>query len=165
MGIFDDLDQSDAFDNSKYFQEGRYVVKIHACKLREGHKGTTFIVEATVLGVASEHPNAPQPGERAAHVWKASGSPEKIEMGRGTWMGFLCAAFGVQKGAYDGPTWKTISAQVLDDNYLKDQVFGLECHMKKTREGNDFTVHSWRGPQSAEQLATFGLAPDGSAGA
>lgn len=163
MGIFDDLDQADAFSNSKYFQEGRYVVKIVACKFIQGHKGDTFVVESTVLGVKSSRADAPQVGERAAHVWRASGSPEKVTMGRANWKGFLCAVFALGDGStLDGAYWKRISASVLDANYLKNQVFGLECHTKKTRSDDDFTVHNWRGPQSPAQLAEFGLAPDGS---
>ncbi len=161
MGIFDNMTQVDAFENSKYFQEGRYIVQIKVCKTKTSdHKGTSVIVEATVLATTATHEDGPKVGERGAQVWSISG--EKKTMGLGNLMSFLCASFQTTQGAHDDDAWKAIVGQVLDDNALAGQIFGLDCHMKKTRTGGDYTVHSWRGPQTAEQLAAFGLAPDGS---
>lgn len=156
MGILDKLTQADVFENSQFFADGRYIVDIDACKLVSGHRGQHFVVEATVVAGISTHPEAPQAGSRAAHVWKVSG--DKLEMGRNTWMGFLCACYGVKKEAYDDATWKQISAKVLDENHLGGSRHLLECHTKQTKAKTDFTVHSWRGPASAAALTEFGVA-------
>lgn len=156
MGIFDNLDQAEVFENSKYFQPGRYIIAIKACKfIKGGHKGDSFVIECTVKGVISDDPNAPQIGELAAQVWNASG--DKLDIARNTWLGFLCKAYGVKQKDYTGEQWKHISTKVIDDNALGGTVFALECFMKKTKAGGDFTQHAWRGVPTAEQLAEFGI--------
>ncbi len=173
-GILDDLDQAEVFENSDFFAAGRYIVRIEACKfILKGHKGDSFVVEATVLGVIAEDGevkqkdgsmemvNYPRVGVRAAQIWGASGTEQRIKQGRGTWIAFLCSAFGVKKARFTGPEWKSHSGAVLD-GHLNGQIFGLDCHMVRTKEDGPFTVHNWRGPQTPAQLAEFGLAADGS---
>jgi hypothetical protein len=156
MGIFDNLDQAQVFENSKYFQPGRYIVDINACKFNmAGFKGDSFVIEATVVAAISDHPDAPKPGELAAQVWNASG--EKRDIARNTWLGFLCNVYGIKHDQYTGEQWKAISAKVIDDNALKGTRLYLEVFMKKTKAGGDFTQHAWRGVPTAEQLAEFGL--------
>jgi len=156
MGIFDNLDQAEVFENSKYFQPGRYIVEIAACKFNQGgFKGDSFVIEATVKGVISDHADAPKVGERAAQVWNASG--EKRDIARNTWLGFLCKVYNVKQDAYDGEQWKTLSVKVIEDNALKGQLVLVEIFMKKTRAGGDFTQHAWRGVPTAEQMTEFGL--------
>lgn len=170
-GIFDNLDEADVFENSAYFQPGRYIVAINACKfISGGHKGDSFVIEAKVLGVIpdAEYPavyalahdgNPPPPcpgvGALAAQVWSASG--DKRDIARNTWLGFLCSAYGVDKEAYDGAQWKTISERVIGENALGGQTLALECFMKKTKVNRDFTMHAWRGTPTAETMAEFGL--------
>ncbi len=155
MGIFDNLDQADVFENSKFFQPGRYIVAIKACKFVQGFKGESFVIECVVKGVRSEHPDAPQPGELAAQVWSASG--EKRDIARSTWLGFLCAVTGKAKDDYTGEQWKSISSKAIDENALANQVCYLEVFMKKTRAGGDFTQHKWHGIATDAQLAEFGI--------
>lgn len=156
MGIFDNLDQAQVFENSKYFQPGRYIVEINACKFNQaGFKGDSFVIEATIVAAISEHPEAPKVGELAAQVWNASG--EKRDIARNTWLGFLCNVYGVKPDEYSGEQWKAISAQVIDNNALKGTRLYLEVFMKTTKANNPFTQHAWRGVPTAEQLAEFGL--------
>jgi hypothetical protein len=164
-GVLDNLDQAEVFEKAPYFQTGLYLPRIEACKLITGHNGLSFVIEATVLGVDSKHPAAPQVDTRAAQVWNASKTPQKIQSARSTWMGFMCAVYGVEKTEYDGPRWKAISADVLDNNSLKGTIMFLEAHTRKntTNEG-EYTNHTWRRP-TAEDFAKFGLNADGSGGA
>jgi hypothetical protein len=156
MGVFDNLDQASVFENSKWFQPGRYIVEIQQCKfISSGFHGDSFVIEAKVLGVISTHPDAPQPGELCAQVWNASG--EKRDIARGTWLGFLCAIYGAKPADYSGEQWKAISAAVIDDNKLKGQWVYLEVFMKKTQKGNDFTQHKWLGTPKPEVLKEFNL--------
>lgn len=154
--IFDDLDQATVFENSKYFQAGMYIVDIGACKfISGGHKGDSFVIEAKIAGVKSDHADAPQVGETAAQVWNASG--EKRDIGRNTWLAFLCAAYGVEQSKYDGAQWKTVSERVLE-GALNGTRLRVEVWMKTIqRTGKPFTMHTWRGVPSVEELAEFGL--------
>lgn len=173
MGIFDNLNtDADVFENSKYFQPGRYIVDIKQCKfISGGHKGDSFVIEATIVGAipdpyfpaayALAHPGkapplAPTPGELAAQVWNASG--DKRDIARNTWLGFLCAICGAKQTDYDDKQWKTISMRVIGDNAFGGKRAYLEVFMKKTLAGGDFTQHAWRGAPTAEQLAEFGIA-------
>ena len=165
--IFDNLDQATVFENSKYFQSGIYIVDIQACKfISGGHKGDSFVIEAVIAGVKSTHEKAPQVGETAAQVWNASG--EKRDIGRNTWLGFLCAAYGVKQDKYTGEQWKAISTAVMDGGALNGGPSSstpgtptrlrLEVWMKTIeRTGKPFTMHGWRGMPSVEELAEFGL--------
>jgi hypothetical protein len=156
MGIFDDLDQADVFANSKYFQPGMFIVDIKACKfITGGHKGDSFVIEATIVATKSDHADAPQPGELAAQVWNASG--DKRDIARNTWLGFLCSAYGVEQKAYSGEQWKTISEKVIGEGALDGTRLRVEVFMKTTRAGNPFTQHAWRGVPTAAELAEFGL--------
>ncbi len=156
MGIFDNLDQAEVFEQSAYFQPGRYIVAIKACKfISGGHKGDSFVIETTVRGIASEHPEAPKVGETAAQVWNASG--DKRDIARNTWLGFLCAAYGCKQTEYNGEEWKNVSNAVIEQNALEGTLLFLEVFMKTTRAGNPFTQHAWKGTPTKEQLAEFGL--------
>ncbi|MDP6424616.1 MAG: hypothetical protein QGG14_07725 [Planctomycetota bacterium] len=160
--MFDNADQVKIFENSAYFQPGRYIVSINACKLiTNGHNGDSFVVECKVLGALSESPTAPVAGALAAHVWNASG--DKRDMARATWFGFLCACFGVEQSAYDNAQWKQISEQVIEHGALNGKIQYLECFNKPTRAGNPFTKHNWKGTPTAELMAEFGLNADGTA--
>jgi len=180
MGILDDLDQTEIFSNSKYFQPGRYIVAINKCKLiTAGHKGDSFVIEAVVQAAipdpnhpawyAQAHPGkvaaaAPGAGELAAHVWNATG--EKRDLARSTWLGFLCAMFGIEKDDKTGKEWNDISKAVMEPNTgLQNQLSYLEVFMIKTRADNDFTKHVWFGAPSQDQLIEFGLAADETAAA
>ena len=155
MGIFDNLTQAQVFENSKWFQPGRYIVEIQQCKFNSGgYKGDSFVVETKVIAVDSSHPDAPQVGETAAQVWNASG--DKREIARNTWLGFLCMCYQVKKEDYDDSQWKDISGQVLNDNALQGYRMFLEVFMKKTREGGDFTQHAWRKPATAAHYVELG---------
>lgn len=157
MSIFDDLDNANVFENSKYFQPGMYIAEIVGVKfIQAGYKGDSFVIEAKVVGVKSTHPEAPAVGELCAQVWNASG--EKRDIARATWMGFLCAVFGVKQEQYTAAQWKQISSQVIDGGALNGKRFALEVFTKKTRTGGDFTYHKWLGAATAEQLAEFGIA-------
>ena len=157
MSIFDQLDQTSIFENSKYFQPGRYIVAINAVKfIQGGYKGDSFVIEAKVLGVKSEHPDAPAPGELAAQVWNATG--EKRDIARATWMGFLTTVYEKKQEELTAEQWKQVSAQVIDNNALAGQQLYLEVFMKKTRAGGDFTYHKWIGIATPDQLAEFGIA-------
>ena len=162
MGVLDDLDQAEVFEKSPFYQTGLYLPRIEACKLVNGHNGLSFVIDTTVLGADSKHAQAPQVGNRDSQVWNASKTPQKIEQARGTWMGFLCAVYGVEKTAFDGARWKAISADVLDNNALKGTLMALEAYTRDntTNEGQ-YTVHTWRRP-TAEDFAKFGINADGS---
>lgn len=156
MGIFDNLDQAQVFENSKWFQPGRYIVEINRCVyIKDGFKGDSFVIEVLVHGAISDDVNAPKPGEIAAHVWNATG--DKREIARNTWLGFLCNVFGLKPTDRDSAWWKSVSAQILDDNYLKGTKLYLEVFAKTTQAGNPFTAHNWKGVPTAEQFAEFGL--------
>lgn len=162
-GLFDNLDQASVFENSKWFQEGRYIVEITRCVfIKDGYKGDSFVIEARVLGAISTHAAAPTEGQLAAHIWNASG--DKRDMARGTWMGFLTNVFQLEQSDRDGDWWKATSAQVLDDNYLGGSKLYLEVFEKPKKNQSDpnkpkmFTQHNWYSTPTAEQFAEFGIA-------
>lgn len=159
MGVFDNLSQAKVFENSKFFQDGRYIVELLACKfIAGGHKGDSFVIETKVYHTESNHEKAPEPGETAAHVWNASG--DKRDIGRSTWLGFLCKVYGVQPSDYDDKQWKKISAKVIDDNVLKGTYLYLEVFTKIIEKtGKPFTQHAWKGPALPEHYADLGIEP------
>lgn len=153
--IFDNLDQAQVFENSAFFQKGKYLVEILACKFIQGYKGDSFVIETKVVQVNSDHPEAPQPGSIAAQVWNATG--DKREIARSTWLGFMCAVFDKKKDDLPGEKWKELSAKVIDENALKGKQMALDVFIKKVQStGNDFTHHKWFLP-TAERLVEFGL--------
>lgn len=158
MGIFDNLSQAQVFENSKYFQPGRYIVEITQCKFNVGgYKGDSFIIECKVIAAISEHPDAPKVGETAAQGWNASG--EKRDIARNTWLGFLCRVYNCQKEDYNDAQWKKISTKVIDENKLAGTRMYLEIFMKKTKKGGDFTQHAWRGIATAKHYKEFNMQP------
>ncbi len=159
MSIFDNLGDARVYDNSKFFQEGHYIVRIADCKFIEGYKGQTFVIECNVLGAKSGHEKAPTPGQIAAQVFKADG--DKRDIALSTWKGFLCVAFGLDPDELDNEEWKDLSASVLDEGSLNGTVLELQCFMKTTLKGGDFTQHKWVGRPGKETLAKFGLDSDG----
>lgn len=157
MGILDNLDQEAVFsDGGRFFHEGRYIVEINRCDLKQGYKGTNFVVEATVKGAISELDIAPKAGATAAHVWNADG--DKASMARSTWIKFLCAMFDVEQSDYNGDQWKEISNKVLEGNALSGKLSYLEVYGIKTKANKDFTKHIWKGEPTPAQLSEFGLA-------
>jgi hypothetical protein len=156
------LSQVQLFEKGMYFQAGRYIVTVTACKFIEGHHGESYVVEGYVQGVLSSHPLAPQKGQTATHAWSASGSKSKI--GKSTWVGFLCAVLGVKQGDYSDAQWAEISRAAIDFNGLKGRTAYLECYVSKsskraTAENPEgaFTHHKWHGQPTPEQLSEFGL--------
>ena len=157
MSIFDNLDQTQVFESSKYFQPGRYIIDLNAIKfIQAGHKGDSFVIECKIVATDSDHPEAPKPGELAAQVWNASG--EKRDIARATWMGFLTTVYDKKQEELTAEQWKQVSAQVIDNKALDGQRLYLEVFMKKTRAGGDFTYHKWVGVATPAQLAEFGVA-------
>lgn len=145
MGIFDNLTNAQVFERSAYFEPGLYIVQINAVKyIDSGYKGDAFVIEAKVLASKKTKENEPlAPGATAAQVWRASG--DKKEIARGTWIGFLCAVFGIKQVDWDDARWKKVSADVIDNNALKGTELGLEVFTTTTKAGGDFTQHRWLG--------------------
>ena len=123
MSIFDNASQVNIFENSAYFQPGRYIVRIDEVKMiTGGFKGDSFVVQGTVLGAKSDEASAPSVGMTAAHVWSVSG--DKREMGRATWFGFLCGVYGVAQSEYSDAQWKQVSEKVIEGALNGTQVNG-----------------------------------------
>jgi hypothetical protein len=158
MGIFDNLDQTEVFEQSQYFQTGRYIVAIKACKFIQGHRGESFVIEAIVKGAKSEHEKAPAYGQLAAQVWSASG--DKRDIARNTWVGFLCAVYGKKPGDFNAEEWKATSEAVMNGALL-GQLMYLEVFEITTKAGKPFTKHAWRNVPSASDLAEFGIDGEG----
>ncbi len=162
MGVFDNMDQAEIFGDKKpYFFPGQHIVRIAGAKIVNGHKGETHIIEATILGVRSKDPGSSPVGTTCAQGFNASKNPSATKRATATWVKFLCAAYGVEKEAWDGPTWAANVANVIDNGALNGHIMGLDCHFKKMDNGEDFTVHLWKPTPSAEELARFGLDPAG----
>lgn len=159
MGVFDNLSQAQVFENSKYFQDGRYIVELLRCKfISGGHKGDSFVIETKVHFALSDHEKAPKKGETAAHVWNASG--DKRDIGRSTWLGFLCKVYNVQPTDYDDKQWKKISVKVLDDNKLAGTMLYLEVFTKIIEKtGKPFTQHAWKGVAQPKHYRELGVEP------
>jgi hypothetical protein len=145
-----------AFEKSKFFQEGRYVVKIRKVKFNEsGFKGSSFVIETEILGTQSDNEDAPQRGEIAAQVWRV-GDGEKREMAFATWKLFLTGAFEIESELSD-EEWEELSMNVLEEGVLEGKVMMLQAWMVKTKAGGDFTQHKWLRPATDEDLAEFGI--------
>lgn len=163
-GVLDNLNQADMFGNSAYFQPGRYVVDIDSIIFKEGgHKGTSFIIKCSIVGVDSSHDEAPEVGGTAAQVIKLSGTEEKITMGRSNLMAFMTTTFEVDQKAYTSEQWKQVVADVCDNNSLKGKRLALDCHLIMTRADKPFTVHTWKGPPTPKFLAACGVGEVGAA--
>jgi hypothetical protein len=158
MGIFDNLDDADVFEKSQYFQEGQYVVRIRKVKYNEsGFKGASFVVETEVVGVHSEHDDAPQIGATAAHVWNAGNGKEDIA--RSTWMQFITAATGKGQKELTGAQWAKASANATGDKQpLTGKLMRLDVFMTTTKAGNPFTNHKWLREAAPDDLAAFDVA-------
>jgi hypothetical protein len=158
MGVFDNLDTVKTFEQSKYFEDGRYIVAIEAVKfLSGGFKGDSFVIETRILGAQGTGPGAPVAGDSASHVWNCSGN--KREIGQATWLSFLKAVFG--KSEIEGMTGdqlKGLSAKIIDQGALNGTKVYLEVWTKETQAGNPFTMHSWKRKATEADLAEFELA-------
>lgn len=69
MGIFDKIGEASAPANTNYLGEGRYLLRIDACKIKEDRNGVDmFVMETTIVNViqAGDH----REGEEASHLVK-----------------------------------------------------------------------------------------------
>lgn len=159
MNFFKNLSTAKAFGQNKWATPGKYLVKLTAVRFNNGgYKGDSFVIEGTVE--AAENAGGaddPKKGDSIAHVWNASG--KKQDIARNTWMGFLCAVFGCSPEDRTDDEWAKISADVIENDALKDEVMFLEVFMKKTQAGGDFTYHGWRRIATEEDYKKFGLVP------
>lgn len=174
MGIFDDPETNEAqqYDKSKYFQEGVYLVDIirlkhndpnHPDPRKRPRNGESFVIECRVVAVKGSHPDAPQPGETAAHIIAhlSSSEVQKRSMNRGDFQAFrnmLARALGADPDAYTPEQWQQFGTAIMADSgraLAGKMVFKLECF--KAANSN-FTCHRWHGRATAEDYAEFGIA-------
>jgi len=157
--IFAKLSEAKGFNQSKWFTRGIYIAQLDAVKfISGGHKGDSFVIESTVLGVKNTDPNdvnAPKVGDSTAHIWNATGP--KADIARNTWMAFMTAVFGCKNEDYTDAEWEEASADVIDNNSLDGKIMYLEVFNKETKAGGDFTYHAWKRQATPEDLASFGI--------
>lgn len=157
MGMFSKLSSAQLFTKSKWFKDGKYLTKITAVKLVDGHKGESFIIESEVIATTSNDDDAPQSGEVAAHVWGVSG--DKKQMGLATWMQFLCAVFGMEPEEQSDEEWEKISTEVLDNKSLEGTVMVLDVFTIQTKKNTPFTYHKWLHEATKEDYSKFNVKP------
>jgi len=156
MGYFSKLSTVKTYSKSAYFQPGNYIVEIQKVKLNEGgYKGDSFVIEAKVKAVTSDHPEVPKVGTICAHVWAVSGA--KREMGMANWMEFMSAVTGCSPDEKSDDDWQELSEAIIDEDQLNGTDMLLQVFMTKTKAGNDFTVHKWQGFPSKEDYEEFGI--------
>ena len=158
MSVFQKLAGVQAFENSKYFQEGTYVVEITKVKNIQGYKGESIVIETKVLGTDSPHENAPQPGEIAAQVWSVDG--KKKEIGLSTWKGFLTVAceLGPEADNMSDKEWLDLSIACTDGGALVGTPMYMQAWVKMIQStGQPFTMHRWVRVATPEDLAQFGI--------
>jgi len=162
MGVFDDMNQAEIFgDRAPYFYPGQHIVQITGAKVVNGHNGETHIIEGRILGVRSEHPDSSPVGTICAQGFNASKSPQAAKRATETWVKFMCAVYGIKQGDWDANQWKANIANVIDNGALNGTITALDCFFKKMQNGEDFTVHNWKGAPSPDDLLRFGLDPAG----
>lgn len=158
MGYFGNKRYSDAevFEKSKFFQEGNYLVRLNKNLLKTGHKGRNFIIECEILGAESDHDEAPQPGQKAAHIWKAD-----HEMAMSTYMQFMCALFGVESPkAVSDEKWDRLSDKVWEQQKYAGTDMVVRVFETTTKAGNTFTVHNWERVATDEDYERFDVEPE-----
>lgn len=152
--LFSKLSSVKAFEKSKYFAEGRYIVEFSKIKLISGHRGESFVIEAVVKGALGVPEGGPDVGDTCAQVWNVSG--EKRELGLGTWKGFLEGIQGDEIDSYSDEQLEHLSNKILD-GALEGKMVRLDVWTTTTKSGGDFTVHRWLGAPSEADLEEFGI--------
>lgn len=160
--VLDDLDRADPSGTGQYFPviTAKYILQLKRAVLKRGFKGTSFRLEWQVIAVRTAEEGAPQAGEGRNHVWKADG--DKKEIGRNTWMQFLCAAFGVANvKQYDAATWKKIAREVLN-GALNGKFFVAETFPAAIQSGANAGKyrchHQYLRQVTKDDLIEFGFA-------
>ena len=147
MGTFSGIGEAQVGVGSVYFLPGIYLVEILEAKLlRSRKREDLYIVEGLIH--ESDNPDR-KPGMKSSWVVNL-----KQDAALGNIKGFLGAALGVDpydakalKEAFteNGQDTTEIVAEqsVSAENPLKGTRIKLTCTNKKTKAGNDFTVHIW----------------------
>lgn len=146
-----------AFERSKWFSPGNYIVEINATKFVQNKRKTSVIIETIVLGTDADDENAPQPDEIAAQVIVCSG--EWGELGLANWKQFLTIVLQVEDPeTVSDEQWEKWTDEAFEEQGLKGVRLHLQCwhKAKKSNPAEVFTVHQWSYPTEA-QLKKFGI--------
>ncbi len=155
MGVFDNLDQVDeGYDNSKYFEEGKYLVDLGLVTFKQGTKGGSFIIETTVLAAVSVKEGAPEAGDAASHVWNLGQYPD---MARAKWIRFLMGATGKGQKDLTGPQWADLSEKIVAQGAMKGTKMFLEVVQEDRPGKHPLKHHNWKRQAVAQDFADFGL--------
>lgn len=123
-----------------YIEPGKYVLEINACKEINGTKGTSFVVEFTVL--ESDTDRLPV-GSECSWVCGMAGG---IQLQQQNIKGFLCAAMGEDPGP---STNALLNLATGADNALAGRTIRCFAQLTKTKpkpgfpQGTDFTRMNW----------------------
>lgn len=145
MGMFSGIGGAKVGIGGVYFEAGNYVVKLKAVKNVNSRKGVDLF---TVENDVKESDNSKiRPGTMA--TWQTSSKNDSF---LGNVKGFLTACNGGDPtneadvaAAFpnDAESEAIAAMSVGPDNPLAGTWLNLNCVLKKTREGKDFTVHNW----------------------
>ncbi len=165
MGMFDSKSQAKAFreGGGANFAPGQYIVKINACKFFEGNSGPTFVVEATVLGVSSNDPAAPQPGDDVSSVWSQGAEGWMKEKFMTRWWAFMEASTGDIGSGYNDGDWKAASDRALAEptSSLEGTVIAAKGWAKTV---GGYCNVKWFGAPTPDQYAVCGIEPGAAPG-
>ena len=139
MGVFDGLDSARTFDQGNYFEQGKYLLKIKKCLIKDTFQsGQAFIVEFEV--VTSDNPNH-KVGSTGSWVQKMT--PKEISLP--AIKSFIFAVVGAVTPA----DREKVPCQDLADKATKDGVFDgelVECEYipKTTKKDKKICVPIFR---------------------
>ena len=141
MGLFDKIGSAKIYGSSKFFDEGMHTVEINKVLLNKGHKGTSFIIECTIITTTGEL----KPGTTCAQIQKMDG--DKRDLALSTIKQFIQACVGDEVEGYTDAEWKALADSVVSDEQpLAGLKMKLETFLKPTRAGGMFTNHKWLHP-------------------
>ncbi len=132
-----------------YIDPGVYKLQIERVRVHEGHKGTSFIVDFTVLESErlGTYPEPTPTGTRAAYVVKLD---DPNNMGLGAMKAFFRAC---EPSATDELLFDLCQAAIAADQPLKGATIRTVAQHKKTAKGNNFTTFSWKDYQDPSAAA------------
>jgi hypothetical protein len=156
MGLFDGLNQAPIGLQRLYFKAGRYLIQINQVKgitpQASFHGRGAFVVECIVL--QSSEPALP-PGSQPAWVQVIHSDTAGQRVAFGSIKQFFCAILG-EESLQSTNVEELADMAVSDANPLSGIKLGLVCTQKTTKQGNEFTVHTWHSAVNFAMVETPG---------
>jgi hypothetical protein len=144
MGQFSDVGSAEIYQKGAFFKPGSYTVEIKKCLVKDARKGKMFIVECKIL--ASNNAEE-KPGDSRTWLQKMTNP----DVARPALKAFALAAVGVDP--QDAAKVKAVPSNEVEDvldaacdatkQALKGRTLKLEVAMVKTKDGRDFSLHTF----------------------